>query len=207
MVQKCVCWRELIERQMFLLVYDVTMKAVSTWPSPPNLPPSSPLLVLHGQTLFHTEGRGQGLVSCGPGSWPRETSPGHGHRVTSCPGITKVRLATFLPSQFWFLQCSSSWLKTLHAQLTSPASSLLHWTEILNFPVNHIKLLYGHVPDPFPLCRMGSGLTPSLPPSPADHTIFSQIPIKLLYGPLLSVRNGVYPCKTNPLPPSWSCRP
>ena len=53
--------------------------------------------------------------------------------------IAKVRLATFLHPRFWFLLCSSSWLKTLLTQHTSHASRLRSTqTEILNFPVNHI---------------------------------------------------------------------
>ena len=97
--------------------------------------------------------------------------------------IAKVRLVTCLHSQFRFLLCCSSWLKTLLAQCTSHASSSLSTqTEIWIFQLHvstyfryHVteycavigthstvrgtKLLYGHVPDPFPWYRIGSGHT------------------------------------------------
>jgi len=95
--------------------------------------------------------------------------------------MTSVKAITCNISHLWFqfLLCSSSWIKTLLAQFTSHASSLLSTqTEILIFPLityfrYHVteycavigthsmvwsdKLLYGHVPVPFPLCGMMSG--------------------------------------------------
>ena len=93
-------------------------------------------------------------------------------------GVT-TRPVTFLHSRFRVLLCSSLLLKTLFAQFTSHASSLLSThTEISFFPLityfrYHVteycavigthptvwgnKLLHGHVPVPFPLCGMMSG--------------------------------------------------
>jgi len=45
--------------------------------------------------------------------------------MTSAMAIAKVRLVTFLHSQFGFLLCWSSWLKTLLAQRTFHASNSL----------------------------------------------------------------------------------
>jgi len=123
----------------------------------------------------------------GSGTWPQSSlSPrnviSHVNPVmTSAMAIGKVRLATFLHSRFRFLLCCSSWLKTLLAQRTSYASSLLSTqAEIWIFPLityfrYHVteycavigthstvqgdKLLYGHVSDPFPRCGIGSGHT------------------------------------------------
>jgi len=108
--------------------------------------------------------------------------------VTSTIAIAKVRHATFLHLWFHFLLCSNSWLKkhswSVHFLRFKFA---LHSTEILNCPLitclrGHVteycaligmhstvranKLLYGHVPDPFPLCGTGSGKTNSVVHNP-----------------------------------------
>jgi len=92
--------------------------------------------------------------------------------------IAKVRLVTFLQSQFRFWWCSSWWLKTILTRFTSHASSLLSTQaeifSLINYLKYHVswlntvlwlvhtrstvqgdKLLYGHVPDPIPQCEWG----------------------------------------------------
>ena len=121
----------------------------------------------------------------GSGTWPQSNLLprnliSHANPVVmSAMAITKVRLVTFLHSWFRYLLCCNTWLKTLLAQCASHASSSLSTqTEIWIFPVityfrYHVteycavigtrstvrgnKLLYGHVPDPFPRCGIGSG--------------------------------------------------
>jgi len=102
--------------------------------------------------------------------------------MMSVVAITNARLAGFLHLCFWFRWCSSSWLKTILAQFTSHASSSLstqadfplityfryHVTEYCAVIGTHStvwgnKLLYGHVPDPFPLCGTGSGSSKTKP--------------------------------------------
>ena len=99
--------------------------------------------------------------------------------------ITYVRLVTFLHPRFWFLLCSSSWLKTLFAQRTSHASSPHSTqTEISNFPVNHIL----QVSCDWILCcdwyaLQGVGRQTALWPCPR---------------PFPSVQNRVWPRNTSP---------
>ena len=117
--------------------------------------------------------------SCSSLAWPDpipHRGKGSGTRLQA---MAKVRLATFLHSRFRFRLCCSSWLKTLLAQRNShTSSSLSKQTEIWIFPLityfrYHVtgycavigthstvrgdKLLYGHIPDPFPRCGIGSG--------------------------------------------------
>ena len=141
---------------------------------PPSLAIYAPILSGKVDPIPHW-GKGSGRTS---NLLPRNLI-GHVNQVTkSVIAITKVRLVTFLYSQLQFLLCSSSWLMTLLAQRTSDAlSSLSTQTEILNFRIDHIryhvteycdvigthstvwvdKLLYDHVPDPFPQWGIGSG--------------------------------------------------
>ena len=95
--------------------------------------------------------------------------------------IAYVRLATFLHPQFWFLLCSSSWLKTLFAQHTSHASSS-HSTQT-DFPVNHIL----QVSCDWILCCDWYAL----------HDAGRQAALWPCPRPFPSVRNRVWPHKTS----------
>ena len=116
----------------------------------------------------------------GSGTWPQSNLLprnliSHVNLVMmSAMAIAKVRLVTFLHSQFQFLLCSSSWLKTLLTLQVDSLFKLKFWIFPLityfRYPITEYcavigmhstvrgnKLFYGHVPDPFPWCGIGSG--------------------------------------------------
>ena len=139
----------------------------------------------------------------GSGTWPQSNlSPrnliSHVNPVmTSAMAIAKVRLATFLYSQFRFLLCCSSWLKTLLAQHTSHTlvkfAVYANWN--LNFPVNHI--LKVDLSCDWILCcdwyaLHGAGQQTALWPCPR---------------PFPSVRNGSGHARLPHAPSSWNFKP
>ena len=137
-------------------------------------------IVLRGQTLFRTEGKGLGYghrTVCRPAPWsayqPQHSIQSHDTWSMWLTGKFKISVWIERQPEAWevrtekCLETSAGTQQNRNrgcrnvASLTLPSFSRLPcdvmagFTWLIKFLGD--KLLYGHIPDPFPQCRIGSG--------------------------------------------------
>ena len=134
-----------------------------------------PTLVSRGQTLFRTEGKGLGFghrATCCPALWSvyqsQHSIQSHGTWSMWLTGKFKISVWIEREPELWEVRTERevSWDISWNtaesksrvqkvASLTLPSFARLPW--LIKFLGD--KLLYGHIPDHFPQCGIGSGHT------------------------------------------------